>query len=175
MCSYCGCNAITTIGRLMDEHVDVVNATGLLRRACEASDAAAVTQHADIVARMLAPHYDAEEVGLFAVMKEATEYGDYIDGLCVEHETLDGLLARVTGGEYSLVTAFEDALRSHIDKEDNGLFPGAAVSLTGPDWERVVALEAPIVGAGTAASACDHAHPHDPDHRHDHHHPHDPS
>ena len=34
---------------------------------------------------------------------------------------------------------FEDALRDHIDKEDNGLFPAANIAISGEDWERVVA------------------------------------
>ncbi len=28
-------------------------------------------------------------------------------------------------------------LRSHIDKEENGLFPAAAIELDGPDWVQV--------------------------------------
>ena len=33
MCSYCGCDSITVIGRFMNEHVEIVNACGQLRRA----------------------------------------------------------------------------------------------------------------------------------------------
>ena len=32
---------------------------------------------------------------------------------------------------------FEDALRAHIDKEDNGLFPAAALGLDGDEWAEV--------------------------------------
>jgi len=32
---------------------------------------------------------------------------------------------------------FENALRNHIDKEDNGLFPAAAIALGGPEWVEV--------------------------------------
>lgn len=179
MCSYCGCNAITTIGRLMDEHVEVINSTGMLRRACEARDADAVRAWAAKVAGQLTPHTDAEEVGLFAVMKEWDEFTEYITSLCGEHVTLDALLARVADGDFDAVTAFENALRQHIDREDNGLFPAAAVALSGPDWERVTEQEAPYVMRTDAscseghAHGDDHGHSHAHDHGHDHTHPHD--
>lgn len=137
MCSYCGCDSIGVVGRFMAEHVDIVNATGLLRRAAEAGDAAAVTRHAATVAQLLHPHTHAEEVGLFAVMREQEEFTEHVDTLCGEHESLDALLEDVASGAHHRVREFEDQLRVHIDKEDNGLFPAAAVSLSGPDWERV--------------------------------------
>lgn len=137
MCSYCGCDAITVVGRFMAEHVDIINATGLMRRAAEAGDGEAVRRHARTVAGLLHPHTHAEEVGLFAVMREQEEFTDHVDMLCGEHVSLDVLLEEVAGGAYHRARQFEDALRVHIDKEDNGLFPAAAVSLDGPDWERV--------------------------------------
>ena len=33
MCSYCGCQDLTVIGRLTAEHVGIIEATGDLRRA----------------------------------------------------------------------------------------------------------------------------------------------
>lgn len=162
MCSYCGCEAIGVVGRFMAEHVGVINATGLLREACHAADPDAVRTAAATVADLLDPHTGAEEIGLFAVMRRQEEFTEHIETLCGEHVTLDSLLARVAGGEYGLVGAFEDALRSHIDKEDNGLFPAAAIALAGPDWEEVDALTPP------ADLARDHH-----DHHHDHHHGHD--
>lgn len=35
------------------------------------------------------------------------------------------------------MTLFENELRDHIDKEDNGLFPAAAIALGGPEWIEV--------------------------------------
>ena len=29
MCGYCGCESIDVVGRLMREHVDIINATGV--------------------------------------------------------------------------------------------------------------------------------------------------
>ncbi|MDO5663528.1 MAG: hemerythrin domain-containing protein, partial [Brachybacterium sp.] len=149
----------------MAEHVEIINATGDLRRACTAGDAEGVRRAATQVAALLDPHTKAEEVGLFSVMAEEDEFADHIHSLCGEHTTLDGLLAEVAAGAYDRVTAFEDALRHHIDREDNGLFPAAAIALSGPDWERVAAAE--------ADNRLDHCHPHDQDKDNHQPHPHD--
>lgn len=137
MCSYCGCQAITVVGRFMAEHDEIINATGELVRAAAAGDRDLVRSTARVVARLLHPHTHAEEVGLFAVMREQEEFTEHIDVLCGEHSQLDSLLAAVAGGDLARAPEFERQLRSHIDKEDNGLFPAAAMSLDGPEWERV--------------------------------------
>ena len=165
MCSYCGCQDISVIGRFMAEHVEIINATGDLRRACEAGDAALVRQTADAVAALLGPHVGSEERGLFTVMAEQDEFTEHIRILCGEHGSLDRVLEAVAAGDFALVTTFEAALRAHIDKEDNGLFPAAAIAMSGPDWERIVELE--------GGDGHDHAHDHDHPHEHgDHHHEH---
>lgn len=140
MCSYCGCDSIPVIGRFMDEHVDIINAAGDLRRAVQARDVSRSRRLAARVGEMLDPHTRAEEVGLFAVMREQDEFTDHIDTLCAEHVTLDALLAKISEGAYDLMDDFTHALRAHIDKEDNGLFPASAIALNGPDWQRVDGL-----------------------------------
>ncbi|WP_022909254.1 hemerythrin domain-containing protein [Aestuariimicrobium kwangyangense] len=145
MCSYCGCDSIDVIGRFMSEHVEIINATGDLRRAVEADEPPLVHQRVAEVAGLLGPHTGAEEVGLFSVMKRQDEFTDYIGQLCGEHVTLDDLLERVAEAtdpavRQHLFEAFEQAFRTHIDREDNALFPAAAVSLVGPDWDEVDSL-----------------------------------
>ncbi len=140
MCGYCGCESIDVIGRLMGEHVDIINAAGELRRAAEAADGARV---GDAVARLrglLDPHTRAEEVGLFALLAQDPEFTDHVIGLCAEHVILDDLLNRVAAGDHALVPTLERAMRTHIDREENGLFPAAAVALAGPEWQRVADL-----------------------------------
>lgn len=137
MCSYCGCESIECIGRFMGEHVELVNLTGTLRRACAAKDGEAVAAAVREVATLLQSHTHAEEVGLFAVLREEEEFEATIVGLCGEHATIEHLLESVRQGDFSRVTAFEAALRAHIDHEDNGLFPAAAIALAGGEWERV--------------------------------------
>ena len=130
----------------MNEHVEIINATGELRRAVEdgATDEQ-VRAHVAVVAGLLGPHTGAEEVGLFSVMKQQDEFVDYVTQLCGEHVGLDDLLARVATEpdptlRHQVFELFEEALRAHIDREDNSLFPAAAVSLVGPDWDEIDAL-----------------------------------
>lgn len=174
MCSYCGCQSITVVGRFMAEHDEIINATGEMVRAAASGDEERVRETAQVVARLLHPHTRAEEVGLFSVMREQEEFTDHIDVLCGEHGSLDELLDVVAGGALDRAPEFEKALRTHIDKEDNGLFPAAAMSLDGPEWERVdattPAAEAPVTdGRGHLLSAPTH---HGAGHSHDHDHPH---
>jgi hemerythrin-like domain-containing protein len=139
MCGYCGCDSISVVGRFMTEHTAIVNASGTLRQAAATGDQAAVRAAVDALGDLLHPHTHAEESGLFAVLREQEEFTDHVDQLCGEHDDLDAMLAAVRAGDLGGVEVFVDALRRHIDREDNGLFPASAVSLSGPDWERVLA------------------------------------
>ncbi len=137
MCTYCGCESIEVVGRFMREHTAIVVAAGVLRRACGAGDRTAVGTAADALAALLVPHTHAEEVGLFTVLRRQEEFADHLDDLCAEHTTLEEGLAAVRAGDHDAYPAFEQLLRHHIDREDNGLFPAAAIALEGPDWEEV--------------------------------------
>ena len=57
---------------------------------------------------------------------------------------------------------FENELRDHIDKEDNGLFPAAAIALDGPQWIEVHE-STPHSHDGSAP----HVHPHPVGHAHE--------
>ena len=140
MCGYCGCESIDVVGRLMREHVDIINATGVLRRAAESADVALVSNAVALLVGLLDPHTRAEEAGLFAVLAQDPEFTDHVIGLCADHVILDDLLHRVEGGAHHLVPTLERALRVHIDREENGLFPAAAIAFAGPEWEQVAAL-----------------------------------
>lgn len=144
MCTYCGCESIEVIGRFMAEHTAIINAAGDLRRACEGGEEAAVHAAADVLAGLLNPHTAAEEVGLFSVMRREEQFTDHIDELCAEHTDLDERLAAVRAGDHASYPAFEHLLRHHIDREDNGLFPAAAIALDGPDWAQVEQTTPPV-------------------------------
>ncbi|WP_462417511.1 hemerythrin domain-containing protein [Kytococcus sp. Marseille-QA3725] len=149
MCTYCGCESIRVIGRFMAEHDSLINLTGPLHRAAEAGDTEAAREAADDVAELLDPHTHAEEVGLFTLLRREEHIVDHVDDLCAEHDSLDEQLARIREGDLSGVDAFIKQLRNHMDRENNGLFPAAAIALGGPDWEEVDDLTPP---APTAAS-----------------------
>lgn len=173
MCSYCGCDSIEVIGRFMAEHVEVINAAGELRAAVHTGDAVAVAAAKEHAASLLWPHTEAEESGLFSVMATQDEFAEHIAILCGEHVTLAAQLAAITPGDDAAMGAFEDTLREHIDKEDNGLFPAAAIALGGADWEDVL-RRTPRVGEAGGAGADRHhpgaGHGHGPAHGH-----HDPT
>ncbi len=149
MCTYCGCESISVIGRFMAEHTEIINAAGELRRACEGGSSSQVAAAVTRVEALLHPHTRDEEAGLFTVMRRQDEFVDHIDSLCGEHTTLDAQLDAIrqagatigraggTVAALALVDTFLHDLRHHIDREDNGLFPAAAIALDGPDWEEV--------------------------------------
>jgi hypothetical protein len=138
MCSYCGCQAITVVGRFTAEHEMIVNATGQVRRAAAGGDRTSTRAAAQALAGLLAPHTHSEERSLFAELRLDPEFTDHVDALCAEHRAIDAALEAVAGGDLGGVTALESLLRRHIDKEENGLFPAAAIALDGPAWQRVV-------------------------------------
>lgn len=142
MCSYCGCRSITVIGRLSEEHEHIVNHLGVLRRACADGDPDAITHALDELVEHLDPHTHTEERGLFHVLRRLPEFTDHVDVLHGEHVGIDALVAELRAGDVGVIDELVDALYEHIDKEENGLFPAAAVELDGPDWEEVAGREA---------------------------------
>ena len=143
MCSYCGCESITVIGRFMAEHDELVNLSGPFLRAAAAQDTPAVAEAADHLAQLLTPHTHAEEVGLFDLLRREEHMADHIDELCAEHSSLDAQLVAVRAGAFDRAPEFVKNLRNHMDRENNGLFPAAAIALDGPAWEAVDAQTPP--------------------------------
>lgn len=125
------------IGRLSTEHVAIINATGALRRAVHDRDATATSTAVDELAALLDPHTTGEEQGLFTELRLDPEFAAHMDALCAEHREIDARLARVASGDHAEVDALENLLRRHIDKEENGIFPAAAVALDGAAWDRI--------------------------------------
>lgn len=152
MCSYCGCQSIDVIGRFTAEHEQIINATGLLRRAVAAGRTDEVVELVDEVAALLTPHTDAEEAGLFTVLRRDEDFAGYVEALCGEHVTLDELLARIRAGEADLADRFYRELRSHIEREEDGLFPASLTTLRGDDWDEVDTLTAAAAPTSPIAS-----------------------
>lgn len=140
MCSYCGCESIELIGRFMAEHVEIVNATGHLRQAQERGDASAATTAARALGALLGPHTRTEERGLFHLLARDQTFASEVRALCAEHTVLEATLAQVESGDLSQIAGFIGDLREHINREENGLFPAAAIALDGPDWEELQLL-----------------------------------
>lgn len=139
MCSYCGCREISVIGRFSREHDEITDAAAVMRRAAEEGDLVATRAALTVLAGMLAPHTGSEERGLFAELRTDPEFTEHVDLLCGEHHEIDERVAKVAAGDLAGARDLETFLRRHVDREENGLFPAAAVTLDGPAWERVVA------------------------------------
>lgn len=139
MCSYCGCESITVIGKYMAEHESIVNVAGTLRRAAASGDVSATATAVHALGELLQPHTRSEERSLFKELRAEPDLRDHVDQLCREHQQIDDGLSRVAEGDLVAAVPLLQLLRQHIDKEENGLFPAAAIALDGPAWERVTA------------------------------------
>src|SRR4051812_24368339 len=114
VCSYCGCSAITVIGRYMAEHEQIINLAGELRRAVEQGDRPQLCAAAAILREQLQPHTGSEERSLFAELRRDPEFTEHVDSLCAEHERLQVLLSAVESGDGTAFAPFELLLRQHI-------------------------------------------------------------
>jgi hemerythrin-like domain-containing protein len=111
------------------------------------------------ISALLEPHTVVEEVGLFPCL--AGEFPDHVDALRAEHRSIDAELAEAATGTPEdptwparLLRTLE-ALREHILKEQDGVFPAALVALDSEEWERIEGIRARV---GTALPPTLHHH-----------------
>ena len=147
MCEYCGCRDIPLIGRLSEEHYEAVDALGVLRRAIAAADAAQVADAVALLSAHLFPHNDSEEAGLFHELAQDEYFEPTVTELIDQHRQFRGLIERIAAGEWDAYAPLEEALRHHIDREENGLFPAAAIAFAAPEWSEVDELTPVARGA----------------------------
>jgi hemerythrin-like domain-containing protein len=141
MCEYCGCQDIAAIAQLTAEHDRALDYVRDAERAAGAQDMTATRIAAMALVELLAPHIAVEEEALFPAM--ANEYPDHIRILVGEHDLIEQALAEVSSpGEPESdwpgrVLRAMQLLRTHISKEQDGVFP-AALAILGPDdWDRL--------------------------------------
>lgn len=137
MCSYCGCEDIAVIGRLMREHEAIQNAAGDLRRAAATGGPDDVAARVAVLAGLLDPHVEIEERGLFRELRDDPEFAPHISRLCGEHVAPDAAVDELRRGDLTGLDALLHLLDAHIEREDNGVFPAAATALDGPAWDRI--------------------------------------
>jgi hemerythrin-like domain-containing protein len=147
MCEYCGCQALESIDELTQEHEEVVRLISRLRRAHQDGDATRMAKVAREVARVLGPHTQVEEHGLFPAL--AGEFPDQIAALEAEHRHIEAVLAEAADGATPSDPTWPDRLkdalamlRDHILKEQDGVFPAALANLSIEEWEAVEATRA---------------------------------
>ena len=149
MCEYCGCQEVTAIAELTREHDTVVGMFADARAAVSARNVAAAAAVARSMAEILGPHSRVEEDGLFPIL--ARDFPDEVAALRDEHRRIEAVLAEAAVGMPTdptwpdrLLVALT-MLRTHILKEQDGVFPAALASLRPADWEHVEQVRAALV------------------------------
>ncbi|MEU0221780.1 hemerythrin domain-containing protein [Streptomyces sp. NPDC006265] len=147
MCEYCGCQALETIDELTQEHDVVVRLISHLRPAHQEGGVIRMAEVAREIARVLGPHTQVEEHGLFPAL--AGDFPDQIAALEAEHRRIEAVLADAADGATPSDPTWPDRLmeamallRDHILKEQDGVFPAALANLSTEEWEAVEATRA---------------------------------
>ena len=151
MCSHCGCRAIGPIADLTCEHEVIRNEMGEVRRAFDRGDLDAAADHLTTLLPVLVVHDTVEELAIYPSMEKVPMQADKVGVLFDEHDEVDRVLdtaigtLRETGPS---TVAWTEVLRvfamlwEHIDHEENGLFPAAAIAFETEDWERAEQVRA---------------------------------
>lgn len=144
MCSYCGCRSLKPIGDLSAEHVEIQNLCGDIGRFVGAGDVETAGERLRVLATVLAEHDAVEELSIYPAMARHQEYGDKVGTLFDEHDDVDSVVrdalrtlddSGAAAVRWDAVVAPLETLLEHIQHEENGLFPAAAIALDTPDWE----------------------------------------
>jgi hemerythrin-like domain-containing protein len=151
MCEYCGCQQIATIGELTREHNDVVTLISQIHSSLADQHLGDVAGSCQQILAVLDPHTVVEEEGLFPEMID--EFPDHIEALRSEHREIEKVLGEAADG-FPDDPTWPDRLqhvlfllREHILKEQDGVFPAAAVALDADQWERIEAVRASVTQA----------------------------
>ena len=130
VCSYCGCESIEVVGRFMGEHVES-STPGPRDGPAEGDAARVVAGGRGASSGLLHPHTTAEEVGLFTLLAQDPSSPSTSGRSARARRPRRG--ARPHGhGDHASYPSFDRALRLHIDREENGLFPGGRDRLRRP-------------------------------------------
>lgn len=159
MCEHCGCRGVEPIAELMDEHLELLDLSGEVRRHLQLGNRSAAWEALGLLGHLLEHHVDREERGLFTALREQGNFVDAVDELEGEHLDLDEELSELdaTATDFDeRVAGLLDVLSLHIDKENLGVFPVAVVTLGAHGWDTVAA----------AHESVPHAHDHAPAHAH---------
>jgi hemerythrin-like domain-containing protein len=144
MCSYCGCRSIKPIGDLSADHVEIQNLSGDVRRAVNNVHYEEAGDKLVQLASLLREHDAVEELSIYPAMARHTEYSNQVGSLFDEHDMLDAVLDEAvhtieeSGAAtvpWAAVLAQFNTLLEHIQHEENGLFPAAAIALDDQDWD----------------------------------------
>jgi hemerythrin-like domain-containing protein len=149
MCNYCGCRAIEPIARLTAEHEDILGLSHQVTNALARDDYLTVAAALSRLRHVLELHDAVEELAVYPAMGREPEFSDSVGRLFDEHDDLDQVITEALRAvsvespdrhDWGAVRAALETLAEHIDHEEHGLFPAAAVCLDPADWERASAV-----------------------------------
>lgn len=107
-------------------------------------------QSIDIIGRFTAEH--EQIINAAGELRRAVESSPVSSPSGTVADHVDAL-ARIRAGEHDLVPDFYRQLRSHIEREEDGLFPASLTTLGGSEWEEVDARTAAVIPSSPIASA----------------------
>jgi len=142
MCHYCGCRDLPLLRDYIAEHE---RATNLASEAVRAMDAGNLVHASALLAELaaeLTSHWRGEEDGIFAVMQSDPVCAEHIAPLVDEHRALGSFLASVNihdPTDQQRIRYEAAALREHIAKEEDGIFPASLTALSGDEWDAAIA------------------------------------
>jgi len=151
VCNYCGCHALEAVAQLTAEHEQILKLSGEIRRAVARRDHVMAAEQLRTLYDVLELHDAVEELALYPAMARLLEFSDKVGTLFDEHDELDQVVqaaisaANRTGpstADWAAVLNALHMLAGHIDHEEHGVFPAAAVSLDSADWEHAAAVRA---------------------------------
>lgn len=149
VCNYCGCRAFEPVAQLSAEHDQILRLSAAIRRAVAGADHTVAAGHLRALHDLLEIHDAVEEVSLYPAMARNPEFREKVGTLFDEHDELDRVVGSAltsverTGAntaDWAEVLGALEMLAEHIDHEEHGVFPAAAVSLDPADWEHAAAV-----------------------------------
>lgn len=138
MCEYCGCQAVAAIDELTREHDRALDHVREAEQAAAAFDLDRARTACDQLRAILGPHTAVEEQGLFPAL--AADFRAKLEVLEAEHRRIESVIDELRDPRPTWQTELCDAmsmLRTHILKEQDGVFPAALATLTVADWQTV--------------------------------------
>lgn len=149
VCNYCGCRDFEPVALLSAEHDQILHLSAQIGRAVAGGDHTVAAEHLRALYGLLEIHDAVEELSLYPAMARIPEFRDYVGTLFDEHDELDQVVqaamaaARRTGPsttDWAEVLGALEMLAEHIDHEEHGVFPAAAICLDPADWDRAAAV-----------------------------------
>jgi hemerythrin-like domain-containing protein len=136
MCDYCDCRSHPQIASLSADHERLQSLLTEIAGAADGHDRERCRSLAGRLRRILDPHADREERGVFAQLRAAGVDDDYVARFEDEHVLVHALVAGLASDEWlSEARRLVEVLRGHIAREETDLFPAAHQLLHPAQWD----------------------------------------